>query len=855
MTGDPAESAPRGPGHAPVDAPSGLPRRVVPLSAAVVALAAVAVLVGLLLPVTHPVDPPLSLPAGLAVAVGGLVLAQLARLRLRVDAGTVSLGWGEAALVVSLYLIPPGWLPGAVLIGSGAAVVLLCAFAERRSAGEMLHVAGSLTVAATLATAVTYAVAAPYGARLTPRLAVALVLGCATYLVVTTLLVALTLSLGRGLAFGTLVGRTLAGKLLMTAGNAVVGLFVVGFVGTAPGWLVLLPLVLLVLHQTYAQRLRADDERRAWQRLAEATRALNVLDQRAVAQAAVRGALTLFDAERVTVDVADLEGRPLRYLADADGVRVEPAGGAPPPVDPAAPVLGHPLRVGGLHVGELRVYYAPATLPPPRDQLALSAFGEALAAALHDAGTHHSLRLAQARSSYDAVHDRLTGLLNRAALLSQGDGQLRRTAADAPVALLLLDIDQFKNVNDTLGHAAGDELLRIVADRLRTVRRPGELLARLGGDEFALLVAVGPGAGELATFADRPAPVAVALRRARELAEQVSQPVEVAGVRLSAECSVGVVVCPGGDTDMTELLRRADVAMYQAKESGDGVAWYDSARDAGSTDELTLLAELRAALAVDDQLVLALQPAVDLVTGEPTGVEALIRWRHPRRGALGPNDFVRAVEGSYLLSAFTRYVVDKALRAAAEWARQGMPVPISVNVSARSLLDPRLPADVAELLRRHRVPAGRLVLEITETAAMSELGVIDEVLADLRAAGVQLAVDDFGTGYSSLHFLTRISVDELKVDRGFVARMVDSPEAAAIVRTTVDLGRELGLRVVAEGVETADQRAALAALGCTAAQGYHFFRPMPADKVVSALRTLRRVAPAKVVPLRADGAS
>jgi EAL domain-containing protein (putative c-di-GMP-specific phosphodiesterase class I) len=178
-----------------------------------------------------------------------------------------------------------------------------------------------------------------------------------------------------------------------------------------------------------------------------------------------------------------------------------------------------------------------------------------------------------------------------------------------------------------------------------------------------------------------------------------------------------------------------------------------------------------------------------------------------------------------------------------------------VNVSARSLLDPSLPADVLELLRRHNVPPCRLVLEITETVVMSELEIIDEVLAGLRASGVQLAVDDFGTGYSSLTFLTRISVDELKIDRAFVEKMIDSPKSAAIVRTTVDLAHELGLRVVAEGVETADQRAALVALGCTAAQGYHFFRPMPADKVVTVLRSLLDGAPAKVLPLRVDGVS
>jgi diguanylate cyclase len=487
--------------------------------------------------------------------------------------------------------------------------------------------------------------------------------------------------------------------------------------------------------------------------------------------------------------------------------------------------------------------------------MALSAFSDALGAALHDAATHRELRIMTARSSYEAVHDPVTNLVNRAAMLSKGESALHKLAHDHPVALVLLDINHFKEVNDTLGHAAGDELLQVTAARLGALTRPDELLGRLGGDEFALLVTSLPLLGDSAAGGDASAALPQAMRRAREIVEHLAVPTEVGGVKMSVEASVGVVVAGAGTADMTELLRRADVAMYQAKEGGSSVASYDGCKDAASTDQLALLAELREALAVDDQLVLALQPAVDLSTGAPIGVEALIRWRHPRRGSLNPSEFIRAVEGSELLGTFTRYVVDKALGVAADWAGQGIDVPIAVNLSARSLLDPRLPGQIAELLRRHRVPANRLVLEITETVVMSELEVIDEVLAGLRGMGVQLAVDDFGTGFSSLTFLTRIAVDELKVDRSFVVAMIDSPQAAAIVRAIVDLARRLGMRVVAEGVETADQRAALATLGCTAAQGYHFCMPMPADKIVTVLRSLIDSGQSTVVPLRADGAS
>jgi diguanylate cyclase (GGDEF)-like protein len=835
--------------------PTTTPRRLLVLTAAVGAAAIAATVVGLATPAHLSSGDPLPPLARFGIAAGIIALAQLARLRIRVPSGTFSVSWGEAALIIGLYLAPAEWLPAATLVGATLAGILLSLFSHRRSAVDVLRNAASLTTAAALATVATTALGAPFAATPTPGLAVALLAGSVTYLLASAGLAGLTLSLRHGLPMGPLVLRALRGKLLMFVGNVLVGLVVVILLGLDPRWLLLLPPALWLLQQTYSHQLRAGEERRTWRAFAEATRALNQLDERGVATAGVSGALALFDAERVELDVVRRDGRWRRYRADADG-RVADHDVPPEPRQESVDrELTRPLVVGGVRVGELRVGFPASTLPSDRDHDALSAYGDALGAALHDAATHRELRIVTARSSYEAVHDPLTNLVNRTAMLSRGDLALHQLAHEHPVALLLLDINHFKEVNDTLGHAAGDELLQVTAARLGGLTRPGELLGRLGGDEFALLIMALPVLGEPTALGDRPSPMPHALRRAREIVDELANPAEVAGVRMSVEASVGVVLAGAGTVDMTELLRRADIAMYQAKEGGGSVASYDSARDAASTDRLALLAELREALDADDQLVLALQPAVDLSTGAPTGVEALIRWRHPRRGWLNPVDFVRPVEGSDLLGAFTRYVIDNALAVAADWARHGLDVPISINLSARSLLDPRLPAEVAESLRRHQVPAHRLVLEITETVVMSELEVIDEVLGALRSMGVQLAVDDFGTGFSSLTFLTRISVDELKVDRSFVMRMADSPEAAAIVRTTVDLGRELGLRVVAEGVETADQRAVLAELGCTAAQGYHFFKPMPSDKIVTVLRSLLDSAQARVFPLRADGAS
>ncbi|WP_442934607.1 putative bifunctional diguanylate cyclase/phosphodiesterase [Micromonospora sp. CPCC 205739] len=819
------------------------------LTVAVTLTALTAVGIGLTVPAGLPSDDPLPPAARFGIALVAFALAQLARLRFRTATGMVSITWGEAALIICLYLVPAGWLPAAALLGSGLAWTGMSLAVDRRPPLEVLRIAASLTAATALAVAVATALGAPLLAAPTPGLALALIAGSVSYLFATACLGGATLALRHGVAIGPPVLAALRGKLLMFVGNVAVGLVVVALVEIDARWLLLLPPPLWLLQQTYRHRLRADQERRDWRAFAEATAALNQLDERGVATAAVTGALTLFGAELVDVDVARGDGRWRRYRGDASGqVRDREVG---PPARPATVEheLARALTVGDVEVGELRVRFPASAPPSARERDAVAAFSDALAAALHDAATHRELRLVSARSSYEAVHDALTGLVNRAAMLSKGDQALRQLAHDHPVALLLLDINQFKEVNDTLGHAAGDQLLRLTANRLGALARPGDLLGRLGGDEFALLLTSVPVIG------DRTAPMAYALRQAREIAERLAAPTEVAGVRMSVEVSVGVVVAGAGTADLTELLRRADIAMYQAKEGGGSVAAYDSSRDAASTDQLALLAELREALQVDDQLVLALQPAVDLATGAPTGVEALIRWRHPRRGWLGPVDFIRPVENSEQLGAFTRYVLDKALAVAADWARDGLDVPISVNLSARSLLDPRLPAEIADALRRHQVPPQRLVLEITETVVMSELEVIDEVLATVRAMGVQLAVDDFGTGFSSLTFLTRIAVDELKVDRSFVIRMAESPEAAAIVRTTVGLAHELGLRVVAEGVETAEQRLALAELGCTAAQGYHFFKPMPADKIGAVLGTLRESAESNVFPLRADGAS
>ena len=791
-------------------------------------------------------------------ALGAVVLAQLARVRARVGSAQISVAWGEAALIVAIYLIPLGWVPGVVFLGGILAQVTLRFVGEARTPVAVVFNAANQAVAAAGATVVAVLVYPAAHNVSDLRIGAALVLAAVTYFAINLVLFAAVVSFHTGSPLLNLARRAVSGKLFMVVGNIAVGLLIVVTAREDPRWLVILPPVLWLLRQAYVNRLRADDERRAWQVFSRATEALNRLEERGVAQAGVAGATGLFPAATAEVRVLRPAGPGWSYRGSGpadiqDGPASDPPSRPAPPPRPGAQVVVRALQVGGGLVGELRLHFPTPAALTPREQMQLSAFADALAAALHDAASHRELQVLSERSSHAARHDPLTGLANRDGLLADGNAMLRQRPVEAPVALLLLDIDHFKEVNDTLGHAAGDELLRVTAARIDGYARPGELIARLSGDEFALLITELD--GPVGDTQHGTAGLQVARRRAQELADLVAMPTEVAGVQLAVEASVGVVVAPVDRTDMTELLRRADIAMYRAKRASGAVGWYDGTGDEGSTDRLALLAELREALACDTQLQLVMQPIVELDTAYPIGVEALIRWRHPRRGELPPKEFMQVLENSDLVGPFTRYVIDKALAVAVGWSQLDPPVRISVNLSPRSLLDEDLPDQIEALLVRHGFPADRLVLEITETVVIPAQDAVTGVLRRLRELGVQLSVDDFGTGYSSLTFLTWVRVDEVKVDRSFVGRMVESPEAMAIVRITVGLARELGVRVVAEGVETAEQRTVLAALGCTAAQGYLFFAPMPVEKITAVLTELSRTAGARVLPFRANGAS
>ncbi len=421
-----------------------------------------------------------------------------------------------------------------------------------------------------------------------------------------------------------------------------------------------------------------------------------------------------------------------------------------------------------------------------------------------------------------ATTDELTGLPNRRALHAEGAARLVENGPR--LAMLLLDLDRFKEVNDSLGHHVGDLLLVKVGSRLRENLRDGDLLARLGGDEFAVLL---DDAGDLEA-------VAAAVKLGNALAE----PFELQGSVLHTGASIGIALFPDDGPDLSSLLRKSDIAMYKAKTSGGGHHLYSGVTDAEGEIKLQMVEDLRAAMN-SGQLILHYQPKIDLATGDVHGVEALVRWDHPTRGLLQPVDFLALAEDSGLMRSLTYVVLELALDRAADWRRRGQHLQIAVNLSASSLVDATLPDHVVALLDARDLPPEILMLEITEDFLLADRDRGSNILSLLRQVGVQISVDDFGTGYSSLSYLRDLPVDELKLDRCFVFLMAADDRAAALVAFTIGLAHSLGLRIVAEGVEDEVAYAELVRLGCDQAQGYHMSPPIPAAELDRWLRRRR----------------
>ena len=420
-----------------------------------------------------------------------------------------------------------------------------------------------------------------------------------------------------------------------------------------------------------------------------------------------------------------------------------------------------------------------------------------------------------------ALHDALTGLPNRALIHDRIEQALAGAARNnQPLAIIMMDLDRFKEINDTLGHHMGDELLKEVGSRLHDALRHTDTVGRLGGDEFAIIMP------EVA--------IEGAIQAIKKLLRTFEAPFNLDGMDLSVGASMGVSMYPEHGSDLATLMKRADVAMYVAKHNKLGYFVYDSHEDQHSPSRLSLATELRGAID-NGELELYYQPIVDLKEGQVRRVEALARWQNPHRGPVSPEEFIPLLEQTGMIKTFTRWAIRTAFDQWDQWHKVGINIAIAVNLSMRNLQEPNLPNFVAEVLGDHNAANSPLELEVTESAVMENPQRVTQILTELNQMGVALAIDDFGTGYSSLSYLKKLPVNTIKIDRSFVMNMTSNADDAVIVKSTIDLAHNLGLQVVAEGVEDEDTLELLRILGCDMVQGYLLCRPLPPQEVMAFL--------------------
>ncbi|MDQ7908589.1 bifunctional diguanylate cyclase/phosphodiesterase [Phytohabitans sp. ZYX-F-186] len=730
----------------------------------------------------------------------------------------------SAAVLVLAVILPPAW--AILCAATGVTAGRLAARHAGVSFHKALHNSGKDVLAATAASYAAWLAGVRPGVEgelLTQgwvTYVVALSLAAAAFAAVEEIVMPATLVLATGRSWGQIWRTDWDVRLAVNLASILLAGAALGLLALDPRLMIAIPLAQLVLYLLYMHRLHLRAERTTWEQLAAATDALNGVDLTGVLHTAARGAVAVFNARQAQVELWDVE--PCR-LVRADATRVlydGPSSQAPPPAElTASRFLG---GRDGSAIGVLRLAL-PATTGGihGREESTLRAFGASLTTAILNARAYAELTEERDRHAEDARHDPLTGLANRRALLDRL-GAAPEQPASGTRALALVDLNRFKEVNDTLGHAFGDQLLVELGGRLHAAAdENGAVVARLGGDEFAIVLD------------NLPAP-ATAIHRARRILDCLRDPVALAGMQVTVQASAGIALA-GPGVAAGELLRRADVAMYQAKRAGVSIVDYQHGRDTADHRQLSLGGELARAVE-EGEFTVRFQPIVDLGSGEAVAAEALTRWQHPRHGVLLPKQWLPIVERSDLLGAFTARVLRQALLGLREWKAAGFDLTVALNVSPHSLLDPAFPAMVLDELRARRLDPGSLMLELAETTSVGQLQAVERVLTTLRSAGVRLALDDFGTGHSSLSVVSEVAVHELKIDRTFVAAMRTSAQAAAAVRSTVELGRSLGLALVAEGVETADQRQALWELGCTAGQGHLFGRPMKAGELLEALR-------------------
>jgi diguanylate cyclase (GGDEF)-like protein len=789
-------------------------------------------------------------PLGLSwlLVLAGFALAELLLVHFEFRGQAQALTLGEVPLIVGLVFCAPAGVLLARL--GGSAIVLVCYFRQSREKLVFNLAMHALKVLAALAV---YHAALGGASAISTRGWGAAFMAAAAADVIShvAILAVITVTAGRPSADAL---APLALTCVVTAfTNTSLALLAVVVLWYQPDAVWLLAVVAAVYAVGY-RALSAIRQRYAnLERLYRFTGALSgVVAERDVIDAVLRESADLLRAERAELAVP-VGSMVRRYRRDDAGVLCfvsgEPTGIEKGVLDTGRSVLlsrrgrddqrHEPLDGAGFRdviavqvpvgdgVAAVLVVADRASEVSTFDQADLRLF-EALAnhaaVALHGSGLLEQLRDEVAAKEHQSLHDHLTGLANRTLFSQRVREELAGPARDR-TAVMLMDLDRFKEINDTLGHHTGDMVLRHVAARL--VHAAGErgMVARLGGDEFAIV-------------SQQPFGAHAAIAFAQELRAAAESPLAIDEMVLEVPASIGISLAPVHGTDAESLLQRADVAMYHAKTEHLGAAVYDSGTDHYTARRLSLVAELRAALN-EGALQLHYQPQVDMDDGTVHAVEALLRWNHPKHGFIPPDEFIPVAEQSGLMGQLTHWVVDTALGQLHAWRVAGLDLSVAVNISARSLMDPTFASEIESLLLLNGIDADRLVVELTETSLMTDIARGADVLRRLAATGCHLSIDDFGTGYSSLSRLARLPVDEIKIDQSFVMGMTQDESNALIVRSTIDLGRGLGLRVVAEGVEDEATWDALAALGCKAAQGYLLSRPLPAELIPTWVREWR----------------
>ena len=748
----------------------------------------------------------------------------------------------ELPLVLALFFASFPALIAARLIGGGLA---LRAHRKQGPLKLSFNLAGFVLETAVAVTLFRWI--AGHETGVTTRSILGAVMATTIAVMITTGTVAVAISVYEGRPDRRTLVRLFGANLVVVITNATLALVAVSVLWVSPnaGWLLLIVAVILFMgYRSYAHLQRKHDDLELLYDFTRQTgRALQVDSAMKELLAQVRSVLRAGHAEVIvrshgrapltrTVLTGDDEISVTSWVEDALWKRVSANGQsivAPAPIKDEtlrdelgsrsiADALIAPLHRGdgtliglmlaGNRLGELRTF-------SNEDLRLFEALANHASVSLENRHLVDRLRLEAADKEHQALHDALTGLPNRLLFHQRveqaiGDGG----SHGGKVAVMLLDLDRFKEVNDTLGHHNGDLLLQEIGDRLRRTIRAGDTVARLGGDEFAVLLPELSGAD-------------AAVAAANGIRHALERPIAIGDVNLDVGASIGIAVWPDHGNDAVTLLQRADVAMYSAKSGHDGVDVYDPDRDTYSLERLSLVGELRRAIE-QGELAVHYQPKADAHSGRVTGMEALVRWYHPRRGNISPEEIIRVAEQTGLIRPLTLFVLAQALRQCRTWRRAGFAYDVAVNLSLRNILDSELPNDVLRLLDDVGLPSSALTFEITESSIMADPMRTEAVVSRLRSMGVSMAIDDFGTGYSSFSRLQRLPVDEIKIDRSFVMHMANDESDAMIVRTVIDLGRNLGIRVVAEGVEDTETWERLTQLGCDVVQGYVLSRPVSA---------------------------